>query len=277
MIHAGCNMIYCNSCGEENPEEAAFCWKCGRPLYKHPKGSEEGISCRTNEDIISESREEIVHHETVENPSSTFAFRYVNPQTEVKVADEDEDKDKEREEEEARRLLEKKRRLKAESDKYRIPMIICGFVTGLITIALLCTITQDYTLHGLIPKTESYTFIELAMNGWNNYLTLGVVLMIVFSLLSFVYYGFSLGSVLSLFLVYPMSIRFEDISIGYLTYDIEMVVDEGIAFGSITPWIFFVGIFVPIILAEYFCWKYNKQFDRDVSTLETIKHLWSGN
>ena len=266
MIPSGCIMIYCNSCGESNPDEATYCWKCGKPLYKHttesgstvPSGlKEDRISCRTNEDIIEESNVE--HHETVEELAPAFVTDFADTVKETN-----------------KEHVSFKKDLKKECDQYRIPTILCGFVSGLFIIAMCFTLTQEYQLNGLISRTESYTIYELAMTGWNNTLTLIVFVILILAVLSFVSHKFSIFSGTLMLLSLYFSIRFNDVTIGYFTYDVEIVkfsIEEMIMYPQV---ITMIGIVIIVFIGDYCFEKYKKQFGPGTGTLETIKHLWMG-
>lgn len=43
--------MYCCKCGEANPDDALYCYKCGKPLYRGPATSEEQLNLQPERSI----------------------------------------------------------------------------------------------------------------------------------------------------------------------------------------------------------------------------------
>lgn len=241
-------MVFCGKCGEENPEESSFCWKCGAELIKRTPQSSQ-----------------ITHSECIppaEKGSATESYRGVERKVDGDA------------------VVLTERASKEECDKYRIPTILCGVILCLFIIIALCTMKYSYIVypHGsdLSIGNEKITLLEMATKGWSTVITVMFIVAIACAIGSLFYYGLSSISIFALLISNKFSNDIVEVGSGSLCYDYHLdILDMGVL-GIPALKIAIIGILI-VIIGEYCFYKFRRQFGKNVPLTRALKELWKFN
>lgn len=180
-------MVFCGKCGTRNPDDNLYCRQCGarlqteeKPPYEPPK-----VSTGPTGPIVVD---EITPSELKRDPKSPSGYVVVPV-------------DKER------------------VSSYRIPILIMGFVMCAIILALVFVVEIPYDIYGVNTgyqiTTESYTLWEMLNEGFSSTLSLCIVAIIIFALLSMYNYSFSAMALLIMELtVIASPVMLQDVEMG---------------------------------------------------------------
>ena len=221
-------MVFCGKCGTKNPDDNLYCRQCGarlqteeKPPYEPPK-----VSTGPTGPIVVD---EMTPSELKRDPSSPSGYVVVPV-------------DKER------------------VSSYRIPILIMGFVMCAIVLALVFVVEIPYDIYGVKSgyqiTTESYTLWEMLNEGFSSTLSLCIVAVIIFALLSMYNYSFSLLALVILELtVVASSAMLQDVEMGYIQVKMFLADDFMVTFA-----VAILGGMAAILIPGYLDHQFSKMY-----------------
>lgn len=256
-------MVFCGKCGEENPEGATFCWKCGSKLINNQ-------TCGYTEQLPN--NQNVVNHEydqhTTSSESPHVKAEHVEQYRGVEM----------RLSGDTVTLTEKVS--KEECDRYRVPTILFGIICGIFIIVATCLLECPYnvSIHDTDTTigTEMYTMLDMVSNGWGSGITVFFILILLCAIGGFYYYGLESISILLGLMSLIFTSEVDGVKSGLLSYDYSLDI---MSTGVIGIPVIIIGIVGIILLgiAEFCFFKFCKQFGLKVPLTRALKELWKFN
>lgn len=256
-------MVFCGKCGENNPEESSFCWKCGSKLTTHQTHSYDEQSPDNNPDKMEEQHaQQTTSSNHPPQPETEHVETYNG--VEMKLSGD------------TVTLTEKIS--KEECDRYRVPTILFGIISGIFLIIATCQLKYTYNvyIHGTnVPLgTESYTMLEMVSNGWSSMITVFFILIILFAVGSFYYYGLGAVSLFLGFISIISTCDVADVKSGLLSYDYTMYITSATDIIGLPPIIIGIVELVLLGITEFCFLRFCRQFSLKVPLTRALKELW---